>query len=160
MTHNDGTPTSWFDFASHPTAAADVMQELASIITPDGSFREVETEAYTKRRALEGFLPNARELCTARAHGPRQCWQEFSLYMADREGSSAGQWSNAHCALTPKTCALLQHPDLIGAPPALGHRGVPGKASFIRLQAGQSIMAHCGPHRCVCSFSFSLYYSI
>ena len=33
----------------------------------------------------------------------------------------------------------MQHPDVIGAPPGMSHKGVPGKVSFIRLQAGKKV---------------------
>lgn len=59
--------------------AAFVIDELANILKPDGSFVEVEKDKYMVARELEGFLPNARDLCDERVSGPKQCWQEFIL---------------------------------------------------------------------------------
>ena len=127
--------------------AEDIRAELGSILQPDGSFVQPDGEtAYMRRRMLDGFLPNARGLCAQRSSGSSQCWQEFILYAAEKDSSKKGVWSEAHCRHTPKTCALLQHRALIGEPLRAGHRGVPGKVSFIRLQAGTSILAHTGPH--------------
>eukprot|EP00037_Helgoeca_nana_P014221 m.132556 g.132556 ORF g.132556 m.132556 type:complete len:571 (-) comp22457_c0_seq1:132-1844(-) len=126
--------------------SAVVIEELEGILNKDGSFKQVKTDKYMKQREVEGFLPNARDLCNERVTGPQQCWQEFILYAAEKEGSAGGKWNDAHCKLVPRTCAMLQHRDLIGEPPGLNHKGVPGKASFIRLKAGQKIIEHCGPH--------------
>ena len=76
----------------------------------------------------------ARQLCAERAAGAEQCWQELILYAAGEAGENAGVWSEGACALAPRTCALLNHRDLVGMPRKTGHRGVPGKASFIRLR--------------------------
>mmetsp|Transcript_28379 Transcript_28379/g.74537 ORF Transcript_28379/g.74537 Transcript_28379/m.74537 type:complete len:572 (-) Transcript_28379:329-2044(-) len=127
--------------------AAVVADELKNILKPDGSFVDVHgRDKFTRDRELQGFLPNARELCDEQNTGPHQCWQEFILYAAEKTDSKGGHWSDAHCKLTPRTCAMLQHRSLIGAPPGLAHNGIPGKASFIRLKAGRRILKHCGPH--------------
>jgi hypothetical protein len=135
--------------------AAALLAELPSILQPDGRFKRVEGQSeYFQGRALggagkSGFMTNARDLCGVRQSGEEQCWQEFILYAAAASSTSGekearGRWNEAHCALVPQTCAALQHRQIIGSPNGLGHAGVAGKVSFIRLQAGQSIMAHTG----------------
>jgi hypothetical protein len=64
--------------------SAVVIEELEGILNKDGSFKQVKTDKYMKQREVEGFLPNARDLCNERVTGPQQCWQEFILCVISR----------------------------------------------------------------------------
>jgi len=130
--------------------AATILEELKhNVLDENGGFRDVKVSEYQRRRDMDGFQKNALSLCSPmlRSDSPK-CWQEYNIYVAEH---TRGVWSSERCQLTPKTCGILQVPEVIGrlnkhADAANAHDGIAGKAGFIRLMPNASLLAHTGPH--------------
>jgi len=129
-------------------------EELEPLLpkTAPASFKKpaaAEEDAYAKRRAAD-FLGNAWSLCEAEdKKGPRlpdgqPCWEELMLYAAEERNSKQGVFIQDHCAIAPRTCAVLAESLEMTGDPGLGHKGIAGKASFIVLHPNSRIAAHSG----------------